>query len=1288
MLIFVSSTFVDLRSERDGAQEVLRQSELVPWGMELFVSQPSEPLSVCLEMVQYSDAIVLIIGFKAGSLIPERPELTYTRAEFDLAMQLGKCVIPFLKTEGGSWVNKETDPAKSKALDDFKKAVTSAGLMPAYFETTEELKTKLLLAVTNWNANGRPGARRVFTTPREFFAPFEPAVQRLFDFRQILRGRTTQLESLDAFLVHPTAIVGVLTGRGGIGKSKLLHDWVETIANRNVLYVREDAEWHGEAGKEIPAGDLLIVVDDAHRFGFLDRLFLLVRNLRQRNQNAKVVLGTRPSGTSQIDAALSIRLEQDQILRFPRLERIANQGVRELALESLGPDHAGYAQALATVSAETPLVTVVGGRLIARGDIAPALLANEEEFRHQVFDRFSEEYGRLLPTGAVNWRNLLNLVAAIGPLSPAAAAFVEPAAEILHVDKHEVISALDTLERHGLLLRGGRIVRIVPDLLSDFLLEGACLTAAGESTGFSDLVFGRFQSGYLSNVLRNLGELDWRITQRNEENQGARLLESIWNEIDATFEGGDAGVRVQLFKWLHEAALFQPARVLQLVRRALENEATTRQVLADWQVTQEHVVRQIPPLLKTIAFHFDYLEEAAEILWQLAQRDMRSPHQFPDHSRRVLEEMAEYGRYKPIRYNEWMVDFASRLAQNPQTFDGTFTPLKIVDKLLAKEGEFMESEGNAVLFGGFGLNYPVVQPVRERALRIIDTCLHSDIARIALAAMESLSHVLSGYLPMVGRRLSDDEAAWQMTERFVALDMVENRLRRAMPTPLLRQIRSVLRHARPHTGDGPLAQRIDQILSAIPQSDDLVIFDAFSTGAWDLDGYHRDIDEANRARTEMIAHGVAAFRARFPNGRQQLDGLIALARDADACGIEVGNKSYDFIAGICSDDFVEVFIPYVMNDPIPLLAYMSIVAFRWLRSANVATYERVGVEAATHPNRLLACGIADSIATGRSLEAPTPQDATILRSLVRHPASVVRQLTLVGIRRLGAHPAYERPAIEMLLEISVGDESKLGNEMCGAVDYAGIDKDHLTEPEVRALLDKLVVTKAIGEHHTERFLAWVGEHFPHALFELVLRRLDREAEFDRRKEPKGGYTPIPYSRFGNAFRALQNGPSYQTFLAQIRDRFATQPEQIFWLRELFWSIGSLDATTLQSIDELLHSGLPASVRVALALIENGPPELALLRPAFAVHVIEECGRVSVELGELAESVLVGNVHTGRSNRVPGHPSPKYTSIRDGSVALYGQFPAGSIARRLFARIRDSAIATLNQERLDDEEIGF
>jgi len=511
--------------------------------------------------------------------------------------------------------------------------------------------------------------------------------------------------------------------------------------------------------------------------------------------------------------------------------------------------------------------------------------------------------------------------------------------------------------------------------------------------------------------------------------------------------------------------------VLKLIRRALENEAATVQVWSDWQVTQENVLREIPHLLKAIVFHLDHIEEAAGILLRLAQNDSRAPHQYPEHSRRVLEEMAEYGRYKPVLYNDWIADFATQMSRDPHAFEGAFTPLNLMGKLLAKGDEFAESEGFTVSFGGFSLNYQAVRPVREKALAILERCLNTEDPKVALGATKSISHVLSGFLPMIGHVVSEEEIKWQMDERLSVLSMVENRLKKATPTPLLRQIRSVLRHARPHTKGTPLGKRIEEVLSKIPQSDDLLIFDAFSTGQSDHDGFYENLEGADRSRKELITRGVAAFRTKFPDGSRQVDVLVQLVKDAEACDIELGGNPYSFIEELCSIDFVEVFLPYAMNDSHPLLAQMVSVPLRWLRQSDLPRYRSAGVEAAAHKNYLVAYGTANAVSYGPNLNAPLIEDVAILQSLARHLVVAVRYLTLTGIRRLGAHEKYEHEAIEMLLASEVGDDSKMADEMCGAADYAGINKEHLSEGQIRLLLDKLVIAKEIDGHHTERFLA-------------------------------------------------------------------------------------------------------------------------------------------------------------------------------------------------------------------------
>lgn len=1037
MRIFVSSTFKDLRPERQAALDALRRAELVPWGMELFVSESSTPLDVALRELRLSDAVVLIIGFKAGSLIPESPDLTYTAAEFHLAQELCRPLWGFVQTEGGAWRNKETTEALKSALEDFKRAVPNANVTPAYFDNPDRLQLELLLALHKWESEGRPGARLTFTTIEEFFAPYRSAGPRLFDFNQALRGRTGEVEALNTFWASPEQLIGVLPGRGGIGKSKLLHDWAGNIGDATVLYVREDAVWHPEAAKEIPSGNVVIIGDDAHRFDFLDKLVVMVRTLKQR-QKIKLLLSLRPSGTSQVDAALASRFEPGQIRRFAQLERVGRQSVIALAQESLGPDHHQHAPALAAVSADTPLVTVVGGRLIARGDIAPALLANEEDFRHEVFDRFAAEYERLSPAGSVDWRKLLDLIAAVSPLVPNAENFLSPAAEILRLRPDEILQAIDRLERHGLLLRGGRLVRIVPDLLSDFLLEGACLTKIGDSTGFADLVFRSFKPAYLSNILRNLGELDWRITQRNDA-RGARLLDQIWAEIDNSFEAADAGGRVELLESLREPAIFQPLRVMGLIRRAMETEAAATQVLADWKVTQENVLREIPPLLRATALHLEHFDEAVNTLWLLATRQSRPPNQYPEHARKVLEDLTRYGRYKPVIFNDRIADLATRLCQRDGSFDGPFTPLDIADKLLAKEGQFTESEGFTISFGGFALDYPTVRPVREKAIALIESGLNSEDAKVALRAVGSLSHILSGFLPAIVRQASTEEQAWQNAEREIALRIIQARLGRATPVPVVRQIRFMLRQARPRTSGNLIGQLIDTVLASVPPSDDLVVFDAFCTGEWELDAQFESLEEASCARRKLVIRGVEIFSRKCADARQQVEALVRLVVDAESCGIDLDGKPYDFIDELCTDrGFLDAFLAYLLNDAHTFLAQMISIPLRRLRGPDPARYRDAGVQAARHRNSYIGYGTANAVCFGPSLTAPLPADLAILEPLSQHPNLRVHHLTFTGIQRIGAHPAHERDAIDLLFRSDIGDDSKMADETCSGLTMQGL----------------------------------------------------------------------------------------------------------------------------------------------------------------------------------------------------------------------------------------------------------
>jgi hypothetical protein len=129
-----------------------------------------------------ADVMVLAIGFKAGSLLPDGSGGTYTSAEYDEWLRLGRAPLVFIKTKGeqgqslATWRNEEEDADKRPALEDFK-ARASEHSTPAYFSTPDKLALEVIFALDQWDALGRPGARKTFASTREYFQGKNPAGQ-------------------------------------------------------------------------------------------------------------------------------------------------------------------------------------------------------------------------------------------------------------------------------------------------------------------------------------------------------------------------------------------------------------------------------------------------------------------------------------------------------------------------------------------------------------------------------------------------------------------------------------------------------------------------------------------------------------------------------------------------------------------------------------------------------------------------------------------------------------------------------------------------------------------------------------------------------------------------------------------------------------------------------------------------------------------------------------------------------------------------------------------------------
>jgi len=127
--VFVSSTFTDLKEERQAAVEAILSSGNIPAGMELFSAGDESQMVVIKRWIDESDVYLLILGGRYGSVEPTSGK-SYTHLEYEYALEMGKPLFAVvmndealeekLKAKGSS-VKEDENP---KELRAFKQLVT------------------------------------------------------------------------------------------------------------------------------------------------------------------------------------------------------------------------------------------------------------------------------------------------------------------------------------------------------------------------------------------------------------------------------------------------------------------------------------------------------------------------------------------------------------------------------------------------------------------------------------------------------------------------------------------------------------------------------------------------------------------------------------------------------------------------------------------------------------------------------------------------------------------------------------------------------------------------------------------------------------------------------------------------------------------------------------------------------------------------------------------------------------------------------------------------------------
>jgi len=96
--VFVSSTYKDLKEERQAAVEAILKTGNIPAGMELFTAGNESQLQTITRWIDESDIYLLILGGRYGS-IEKKSGQSYTEVEYDYAVSQNKPFFSVVITE-------------------------------------------------------------------------------------------------------------------------------------------------------------------------------------------------------------------------------------------------------------------------------------------------------------------------------------------------------------------------------------------------------------------------------------------------------------------------------------------------------------------------------------------------------------------------------------------------------------------------------------------------------------------------------------------------------------------------------------------------------------------------------------------------------------------------------------------------------------------------------------------------------------------------------------------------------------------------------------------------------------------------------------------------------------------------------------------------------------------------------------------------------------------------------------------------------------------------------------
>lgn len=1105
-----------------------------------------------------------------------------------------------------------------------------------------------------------------------------------------LAGRAETLEELAEFAASSSGRAGLLVGRGGTGKTKLLHDLCQRLPREtSVRFLERDPDIDERAFERLPAGPLLVVIDDAHDEAA--PVGKVVRGVLDANQEAGVLLALRPDGEAWSRRQLrEAGLDPEQAPRW-ELGDLELPDAETLARAVLGP-HQGYAAPrLAAATRDCPFLLVTGAILIRDGAVELSRIEGDDRIRRELTETLADAISAGASDRPEFRQEVLRAVAAFQPLRTKDKDFRDTIEGLTGRAFDQVLPHLSAWEDSGILLRRGDTYRVVPDLLGDALLARAA-TAPETGTPTEYLDRARRASGgqAMANLLVNASRVDW---QEPPARRG-ELVNSLWRAVTGQFRSTDTASRIALLEVLAKVAFYQPRQTLKLVRWALENPSEPTEVDAGfgymYTYTEQEVRDAAARVLRVAAYDPDVLAEAAELLWEIGRSDTRPANQHPDHALRKLADIARFDRRGVTVYQQALPGIVERWLRRPARQTDAHDPLTVLHPLLAAEDHQEIWSRHALTFRPFLIDpdSPAVAELRGRVLDLAFGQIDSADQRRAVAAARTIGTSLAGPLGGFGLEVTREIHKRWAPHFQRTLARLRDKILRQPPGPLVAvALRQELQWAAEHPASA-IHQASLNVLTALPRRREYELARALHGGPIDpppdADAYADYLDR-QRANDQFM-HDCAETVRDWPEpeviatAERLLGDLHAILGDDEA-------RARPFVWELVTDrpHLGVAICAQVRDRPGSPLSSLISVTLSALAQASDPRAVSIAWQLLGTCDTDLARQVAHAFGLQRGRTDIREEEPALLRALVAHPDpdGIVPAAAAGAVRYLGAE--HRDLAVDLLTREPGRWGSATLNEFALAFGPHGkLEWNDLAQRHKDTFIGALRSAASIESFLITTFLSKLSLQEPYSVIDLLTARVER-AETGA---SLGSYVPLPHHwPTGLQFRQRDDFPD---ILRRVREWLTSAPEsamrQYFGARLFAIVAGPFDAQTRQMIDEYLIEPDPAKMTTVSTILRGAPRELV-----WDLSLVSACLRAADACGPQSLSAVQSALHSatfsgGRSADI-GQPFPEDVEQRDTAAKLAERAVRGGLEEEFYRALSQSAEHWINLSLSDSDISG-